>query len=207
MTDRSAFASPRGMTILAQVMPVFRMRQVDHVAVEAPPQEAWSALEAFDASSISFVRWLFDLRLVPARIEARLRGSPVPPRARLGLRDVGAPGTGFHRLGEREGRELCVGAIDAPRSLVVGTPSLLKGSVDVEGWPPWRDTWAFVLEPIGDDACRLITRVRAQYVPGVKLAFITTFMAGAHALMGRVQLRNIKRRAEQGTPARGASLG
>jgi hypothetical protein len=383
MTHGSALATPWGMTILAQMMPVFRMRQIDHVAVEAPPQEAWAALEAFDASSIPFVRWLFDLRLVPARIEARLRGGPPPPRARLGLRDVGAPGTGFHRLGERAGRELCVGAIgkfwqpdiefaarakerfvdfaepgfgrlawslrvdprvgggswitfelrvgatddgawakfrrywlligqfshlirrgmlarfeqllgaappsslalpgdeilsaarfvrtqarvieapveqvfpwlaqmgatragwysidaidnggvksaevilpelqrlrpgdvipalpkrpggfrvlavDPPRSLVIGSPSLAEDA-PAEAWPPWRDTWAFALEPIGDDACRLITRVRAEYASGVKLALITAFMSGAHALMGRVQLHNIKRRAEDGVAA------
>jgi hypothetical protein len=51
------------------------------------------------------------------------------------------------------------------------------------------------------DACRLITRVRAEYVPGAKVALMTAFMSGAHAVMGRVQLCNIKRRAEQGTAA------
>ena len=90
-------------------------------------------------------------------------------------------------------------AVDPPRSLVLGSPSLLPGQDPAKrsGEPPWRDTWAFALEPIGEHATMLVTRVRAEYAPSFKLALITSFMSAAHAVMGRAQLRNIKRRAER----------
>lgn len=368
------------MTLIDQLMPAFRLRQVDHVAVQAPPDCAWAAVESFDASSISYVRWLFDLRLIPAWISARVRGRPAPERARLSLRDAGSA-AGFFRLDE-PAREICVGsigkfwkadieyasdaqhrfqtfaepgfgklawslridprasggswitfdlrvgatddqawrtfgrywaligqfshlvrrgllsamerelgsavpvselrlpgdeilpdarflrtqsriieapagaifpwlaqmgaqragwysidaidnggrhsadaidptlqdihagdiiptmpdrpggfcvlAVDPPRSLILGSPSLLPGQ-EAEGLgddPPWRDTWTFALDPIGEDATLLITRVRAEYERGLKLALVTSFMSAAHAVMGRTQLRNVKRRAE-----------
>jgi hypothetical protein len=372
------------MTLIAQLMPAFRLRQVDHVAVGAPPERAWKAVEAFDASSIPYIRWLFDLRLIPAWIAARVRGRPAPERARLSLRDAGDV-PGFFRL-EEPGQEICVGsigkfwksdieyapepqrqfqtfaepgfgklawslridprasggswitfdlrvgatddqawrtfgrywlligqfshlirrgllgalqrqlgaappvsalplpgdeilpgarffrtqarlveappaaifpwlaqmgseragwysvdaidnggrhsaegidpalqeievgdiiptmpdrpggfcvlAVDPPRSLILGSPSLLSGKARAERGeePPWRDTWAFVLEPIGRHATLLTTRVRAEYAPGLKLAFVTSFMSAAHAVLGRMQLRNIKRRAEHLAP-------
>ena len=369
------------MTIINRLMRPFRLRQVDHVAVEASPEEAWEAIVGFDASSVPYIRWLFDVRLIPALVSAWLRGKPAPERARLFLRDAGeAPG--FFRL-EEAGREICVGSIgkfwksdieyatdaqqrfetfaeagfgklawslrvdpregggawitfdlrvgatdddawrtferywlligqfshlirrgllgalerqlgaappiaarplagddilpggalptdplprhrgasvgglsvvgpdrrdaagwysidsidnggipsadvihpelqsiqvgdiipalpdrsggfcvlatDPPRSLILGSPSLLPGEDRAKRSeePAWRDTWAFALEPIGEDATLLVTRVRADYVPGIKLALVTSFMAGAHALMERAQLRNIKRRAER----------
>jgi hypothetical protein len=369
------------MTLIGQLMPTFRLRQVDHVAVQAAPDRAWNAIEAFDASSIPYVRWLFDLRLIPAWISARLRGHSAPERARLSLREAGDV-PGFFRE-EQPGREICVGSIgkfwkseieyapdakqrfqtfaepgfgkltwslrvdpragggswitfdlrvdatddkawntfrrywlligqfshlirrgllgalerqlgavspvsaralpgddvlpgapfiktqtrvieappaavfpwlaqmgaeragwysldfidnggkpsadvihpelqdihagdiipalpdrpggfcvlsvDPPRSLILGSPSLLPGQDPAKqaGEPPWRDTWAFALEPIGDDATQVITRVRAEYTKSVKLALVTSFMSAAHAVMGRAQLRNIKRRAER----------
>jgi hypothetical protein len=368
------------MTIISRLMPEFRLRQVDHVAVAAAPERAWETIEAFDASSIPHVRWLFDMRLVPAVVSARLRGKPAPERARLTLRDAGVV-PGFFRL-EEPGREICVGsigkfwksnieyapdaqrrfqtfaepgfgkltwslrvdpragggswitfdlrvgatddkawrtfgrywlligqfshlirrgllgalerqlgaappitaqtlpgdeilpgarflrthsrvieappsavfpwlaqmgatragwysidaldnggkpsadvlhpelqgisvgdiipalpdapggfcvlAVDPPRSLVLGSPSLLPGLDPAKRGdePPWRDTWAFALEPIGEHATRLIARVRAEYESSVKLAFVTSFMSVAHAVMERAQLRHIKRRAE-----------
>jgi hypothetical protein len=369
------------MTLIGQLMPDFRLRQVDHVAVEASPDRAWEAVEAFDAASIAYIRWLFDLRLIPAWISARVRGRPAPERARLSLRDAGEV-AGFFRLEERA-REICVGsigkfwkadieyapdaqhrfqtfaepgfgklawslridprasggawitfdlrvgatddqawrtfgrywaligqfshlvrrgllgalerelgavgppsawrlpgdgilpdarflrtqarvveappaaifpwlaqmgaeragwysidaidnggrhssevidpklqdihvgdviptmpdrpggfcvlAVDPPHALILGSPSLLPGSEaeDLGDDPLWRDTWAFALEPIGEDATLLITRVRAEYARGLKLALVTSFMSAAHAVMGRTQLRNVKRRAEQ----------
>lgn len=93
----------------------------------------------------------------------------------------------------------CVLAVDPPRSLILGSPSLLPGqeTEDLGDDPPWRDTWTFVLEPIGEGAARLITRVRAEYARGLKLALVTSFMSAAHAVMGRTQLHNVKRRAER----------
>jgi hypothetical protein len=62
--------------------------------------------------------------------------------------------------------------------------------------PDFRGTWAFVLEPIGDNATRLVTRYRAAYKPSPKLSVMLPLIAPLHGFMERKQLRTIKDRAE-----------
>jgi hypothetical protein len=86
--------------------------------------------------------------------------------------------------------------IEPERALVIGAPSLLPGGSDPPEAPPWRTTWAFVLEPIGEEATRLVVRVRADYQPGPMMALVAPFMRALHEVMERQQLRNLRRRAE-----------
>ena len=86
--------------------------------------------------------------------------------------------------------------IEPERALVIGAPSLLPGGSDPPDAPPWRTTWAFVLEPIGEDATRLVVRVRADYQPGPMMALVAPIMRAVHEVMERQQLRNLRRRAE-----------
>ncbi len=62
--------------------------------------------------------------------------------------------------------------------------------------PAWTGTWAFVLEPLGPAATRLVTRYRAAYPPSVKLALLVPAMTAIHAVMERKQLRTIKHHVE-----------
>jgi len=62
--------------------------------------------------------------------------------------------------------------------------------------PQWKGTWAFVLEPLGPDRTRLVTRYRAAYPPNARMSLMLPFIKGAHAFMERKQLRTIKDRAE-----------
>jgi hypothetical protein len=61
----------------------------------------------------------------------------------------------------------------------------------------WLGTWAFVLEPIGTDKTRLVTRYRAGFAPSPKMALALPFISAVHAFMERKQLRTIKHHAEQ----------
>jgi hypothetical protein len=63
--------------------------------------------------------------------------------------------------------------------------------------PPWRSTWAFVLEPIGEDATRLHVRVRGDFVRSAKTAIVVSALLAAHEVMERRQLRNLRRRVER----------
>jgi hypothetical protein len=85
--------------------------------------------------------------------------------------------------------------LEPERTLVLGDPSLLPDGAR-PGGPPWRTTWAFVLEPIGGTATRLIVRARADYAPGWTMTLVRTLMALAHEVMERRQLHNLRRRAE-----------
>ena len=88
--------------------------------------------------------------------------------------------------------------LEKNRALVLGTPSLRKSGPPVqEPAAPFRMTWAFVLEPIGEDACWLGTRVRADFEPGVDFAMKFGWEALANLVMQRAQLRHLKERAEQ----------
>ena len=50
--------------------------------------------------------------------------------------------------------------------------------------------------PIGSNATRLTVRVRADYVPSVKMTVVRPLMTLAHEAMERRQLYNLRRRAE-----------
>lgn len=78
-----------------------------------------------------------------------------------------------------------VRAVEPRRALVLGgTP------------PPFRMSWAFVLQPVDETTTRLITRCRA--VPRSALVGLMLRFAGhpIHFAMQREQLLNLKRRAE-----------
>lgn len=63
---------------------------------------------------------------------------------------------------------------------------------------PFKMTWAFILEPVGEDACRLITRARMKSGPAW-----AAWMMGkiayppVHGLMSKVQLATIRKYAER----------
>lgn len=69
----------------------------------------------------------------------------------------------------------------------------------------WRGTWAFVLEPLGDDATYLRTRVRADYHSWLVGVVAHLLAPPMHGFMQRKQLREIKRRAESVMAAAGAA--
>ncbi|HEX2678591.1 MAG TPA: hypothetical protein VHM19_18190 [Polyangiales bacterium] len=63
--------------------------------------------------------------------------------------------------------------------------------------------WAFVLEPLGDDATHLVTRVRARGTPQWSEWLQGTILyPPVHAIMQRTQLENLKRLAEREAFAR-----
>jgi hypothetical protein len=369
------------MSLINEYMPSFSLREIDRMAVAASPERAWSAMRAIDLYRLPFVRWLFDLRLIPERLTARLRGEPLPKATHARIEDIVAPGNGFILLGEKPGHELVVGAIgqfwrtripfvdvapedftafqepgfgkltwnlrveprqgggswlimelrvtatdavswarfrrywwligrfshairrvglrmlrrelgrvpsvrkellpgdellpqprfqrthtrmlEAPpervwpwlvqmgcqragwysydlldnagipsadhlvprlqhlavgdiipgrptglegfgvlqleseRLLVLGDPSLLPGGGPPQPHaPPWRTTWAFVLQPVGEEATRLVVRVRADFTPSPRMALVSGLMGAIHELMERAQLRNLQRRVK-----------
>lgn len=99
------------MALIDRFVPVYSMRQVDCVAVAAPPAEAWHAVRSVDLAASPVARALFGLRTLPERLRARLRGAPLEPPAGSTIDAITARGDGFLLLGEDEGREIVVGAV------------------------------------------------------------------------------------------------
>ncbi|HEV7525715.1 MAG TPA: hypothetical protein VGP92_12170 [Acidimicrobiia bacterium] len=53
-------------------------------------------------------------------------------------------------------------------------------------------TWTFDLTPVGEDSCRLLVRVRADYRPPWLFAFIPLALEPVHLLMERKMLRTLR---------------
>ncbi|MDP4261488.1 MAG: SRPBCC family protein [Bacteroidota bacterium] len=63
---------------------------------------------------------------------------------------------------------------------------------------PFKSTWAFILEPIGDDATHLVTRARMQSEPAIKEWLLgAVLMPPVHALMQKAQLKHLKKICER----------
>jgi hypothetical protein len=99
------------MSRIDELMPGYRLHEVDHVAVAADPAAAWATVRAFDLYRVRWIRALFDLRVLPNRIAARLRGEREPVASTARIEDIAAPGTGFMLLAEEPGREIVVGSV------------------------------------------------------------------------------------------------
>ena len=98
--------------LLSKFMPVYSLREIDHVAVTAPPDRAWPPARGFDAARIPFVRGLFELRILPDRIAALARKKPQPSVASVGVGSIErSREPGFQVLAEEPGREIAVGAV------------------------------------------------------------------------------------------------
>jgi hypothetical protein len=94
---------------------------------------------------------------------------------------------------DREG--FVVRAIDPGRALVLGgTP------------PPFRMSWAFVLQPLDETTTRLIARCRA--VPrSMRVGLLLRLFHPVHFAMQRKQLLTLKRRVEAKVPTRAPGVG
>lgn len=97
--------------ILSLFIPSPRLRQVDRVAVAAPPERAWELVRSTDLYDSSLVHALFDARLAPEWISRRLHGEhpTLPKTARLD--DIVGTGSGFDRLADIPGLAFVAGAV------------------------------------------------------------------------------------------------
>lgn len=103
-------------------------------------------------------------------------------------------------LEPKHGSPLAVKVIEPERALVLGSPGLSRTGprlVEAGEEPDFKLTWAFVLEPIGDEACWLGTRVRAETAWGLEVALRRGWDVVGHQVLQRTQLQNIKARVER----------
>ena len=181
----------------------YHFREVHATVVRATPEEAFRAIKELTPAEIPLARVLLGLRTLPARLVRR-------GRLQRGRFDVTRPflerllGAGFVLLGEEPGRELVVGTIGRFWELTGGAA------------PPIPDAWAFAAfdqpgyakaalnftvteRPRGGVIVRTETRI-AVPDPGARRAFARYWRViyPGSALIRRVWLRAIKRRAERG---------
>jgi hypothetical protein len=110
-----------------------------------------------------------------------------------------SPGDVLHGLPDSPGGFATL-RVEPERLIVLGSPSLLPPGdlprAPQPGDPLYRMTWAFVLEPIGSSATRLVARVRGEPFPGPAGKVARAALWPVHAFMEHEQLRHLKARAE-----------
>jgi uncharacterized protein YndB with AHSA1/START domain len=92
--------------------------------------------------------------------------------------------------------------MDAARAEVADNPDIDADEVAeaVREMPDFAGSWAFVLQPEGEDKTRLIERFRVQAPSNAPAAIAREAMGTGIVLMARKQLLGIKERVEQAPP-------
>ena len=149
--------------------------QLTHaMTIDAPPKDVWPWLLQMGCQRAGWYSWdLLD------NAGVRSADHIIPELQKLGVGDV--------LPAKPEGAEgFRVIRVVPQRAIVLDGLS-----------PKWKGTWAFVLEPLGPDKTRLVTRYRAAFPPSAKMAIMLPVLRAVHAFMQRKQLRTIKHHAEQ----------
>lgn len=165
------------------VLPAAKAQATHHIDIDAPPDRIWPWLVQMGCRRGG---WYSYDQLDNAGVASA--DHIVPELQNLAVGDL-LP------MRPDDPGGVAVLVLDAPRTMVLGTPLPPPG----EPTPPGpRATWAFALEPIGGDATRLFVRVRAEYEPTLAATLLSPIVRVMHEIMERKQLRTLKQRAEAG---------
>jgi hypothetical protein len=129
-------------------LPNPRHVEVNRIVVKAKPDVAWQAARHFDASTIPWVRLLFDIRSVPDLVRGRV---PDQEDRRLGVDQVAESGEGFMVLHETPGREVVVGAVGKFWHLNIRFADVELNEFHAFNKPGWgKLAWAIAVEPFAE---------------------------------------------------------
>ena len=164
------------------LLPEARAQATHEIDIAAPPAEVWPWLVQMGRLRGGWYSWdLLDNGGTPSADRI------IPELQQLAVGDV----LPFTKTGD--GPVALV--VEAPRSLVIGSPELLPGQRPAAASAPLA-TWAFSLQPAGNAGTHLAVRVRAVYRPSVLATVVSHGVRILHDFMERKQLRTLKQRAE-----------
>jgi len=96
------------MRAIQEQLPQPRHTEVQRVFVKSAPDVAWEVARHFDMATIPWVRLLFDIRLLPARLWGH---QPAEADRRLGVDQVTESGKGLMVVHETPGKEVVVASV------------------------------------------------------------------------------------------------
>jgi len=149
--------------------------QLTHAAtIDAPPRDVWPWLVQMGCQRAGWYSW-------DALDNAGVRSADriIPELQHLAVGDV------------LPARPVGAGGFKVLR-LVPERALVLDGAS-----PEWAGTWAFELQPLGENETLLVTRYRASYPPNTRMSILLPVLATVHAFMERKQLQTIKHHAER----------
>ena len=166
-----------------ELLPGARRQLTMSRTIETPPSRLWPWLAQLGCRRGGWYSWD---RLDNGGIPSATRVDPALQRIAVG--DL-LPATPEDPGG------FAVLRVEPPRLLVLGSPELLPAAKTSFGLP-YRMTWQFALDPLGDDATRLRVRVRGDYLPTLRTrAFLAAWLQ-LHRFMQSAQLRHLAARCE-----------
>jgi len=136
------------MRAIQKYLPDPRHTEIKRIFVSAKPAEAWKVARHFDASAISWVRLLFDIRMLPEK----LTGDVHPQKDhRIGIDQITEDDTGFMILHEIAGKEVVIGSVGQFWHLTIPFAKIDPYNFKDFREPGWgKLAWAIVVEPYLD---------------------------------------------------------
>jgi hypothetical protein len=136
------------MRSIQRHLPNPRHTEINRIFVKAKPEVAWETARHFDASTIPWVRLLFDIRALPDLLTGRKR---TEEDRSVGVDQVARQGTGFMILQEIPGREVVVGSVGQFWHLQIPFASVNPADFRDFNEPGWgKLAWAISVEPYGE---------------------------------------------------------
>lgn len=135
------------MRAIQRHLPNPRHTEINRIFVKAKPDVAWETARHFDASTIPWVRLLFDIRALPDL----LTGKRTEADRSIGVDQIVRNETGFMILQEIPGREVVVGSVGQFWHLNI--PFAKVNPADFRDFhePGWgKLAWAISVEPYGE---------------------------------------------------------
>lgn len=190
-----------GTRQIDRFMPAYHFNEVHSLDIQAPADRVFAAIRAVPPGEIRWLRTLFWIRSLPAR----LAGKPDSPERYTRPIFEGNPESGSALLVEEPGREVVLGLVGqfwkpagGARTRIDGPESFL--AFDRAGFA--KATLNFVIEDEGGGRCRLTTETRV-FTPDpatrrVFAAYWRLIYPGS-SLLRTTWLAAVKRRAEGAT--------
>jgi hypothetical protein len=194
--------APGEELILDRVLPVWDATVTHHLTVDAPAERVWAALQELDLAEVvrtsRGARALIAVRAVPVRIADRVRGRPAQPPPEHVRMVEARP---WVVLGEREPRELVVGAIGRFWGPGVEWLEIEAGEFADFDQPAYgKIAWGFAVLPYGLGRSLLVDECRTRVTdPASRRRFLRYWKLvgpGASYVMGRT-LTLAKQHAEE----------
>jgi hypothetical protein len=203
--ERRFAAGHHGGPLLERALPDFAETIVRQAVVHAPPETTFAAIQRTNLMD-PVVRMLFGARELPARIAARLRSEPVPPRTRsVTFADLLGPGSGMVVVGLDPGHEIVVGSIGRFWKRDYGARPFAPGQFTPFDDPGYAKlAMDFTVVPLGPSCSLLRYEARTQPTDGDARRrfhrYWRLIRPGVGLVMGRA-LSRIRTEAERGAYA------
>jgi len=167
---------PAHVSLPGDLLGPARVSRTASIVIEAPPSEVWPWLAQMGCGRAGWYGLdALDNGGIPSAVTLHPEWQELLP--------------GQHLAASPDGlSQLEVLLVDPGRALVLGSPRTEDD---------FKLTWAFVLEAIGEDACWLGARVRANYEPSVDVALRHGWEALVHQAAQHAQLQHLKERVER----------